>query len=64
MVTLLFSDYRIILYNHLFPHLAPNLLCALVILNVSQIFFYQCHHMSLMDFVVFLPGCGQRVTDF
>jgi hypothetical protein len=24
----------------------------------------KCHHMSLMDFVVTLPGCGRSVTDF
>jgi hypothetical protein len=24
----------------------------------------QCHHMSLMDFVVSPLGCGQSVTDF
>jgi hypothetical protein len=31
----------------------------------NPIFFLpQCHHMSLMDFVVFLPGCGWSVTDF
>jgi hypothetical protein len=24
----------------------------------------QCHHMSLMDFVVSPPGCGRSVTDF
>jgi hypothetical protein len=27
-------------------------------------FFFQCHHMSLMDFVVSPPGCGRSVTDF
>jgi hypothetical protein len=27
-------------------------------------YFYQCHHMSLMVFVVSPPGCGQSVTDF
>jgi hypothetical protein len=27
-------------------------------------FFLQCHHMSLMDFVVSPPGCGRSVTDF
>jgi hypothetical protein len=25
-------------------------------------FFFQCHHMSLMDFVVSTPGCGRSVT--
>jgi hypothetical protein len=25
--------------------------------------FFQCHHMSLMDFVVSPPGCGRSVTD-
>jgi hypothetical protein len=29
----------------------------------SRFFFFQCHHMSLMDFVVSLPYCGRRVTD-
>jgi hypothetical protein len=24
----------------------------------------QCHHMSLMDYVVSPPGCGRSVTDF
>jgi hypothetical protein len=24
----------------------------------------QCHHMSLMDFVVSPPDCGQSLTDF
>jgi hypothetical protein len=23
-----------------------------------------CHHISLVDFVVSPPGCGQSVTDF
>jgi hypothetical protein len=27
-------------------------------------FFFQCHHMSFMDFVVSPPGCGWSVTDF
>jgi hypothetical protein len=27
-------------------------------------FFCQCNHMSLVDFVVSPPGCGQSVTDF
>jgi hypothetical protein len=30
----------------------------------GMIFFIQCHHMSLMDFVVSPPGCGRSVTDF
>jgi hypothetical protein len=25
---------------------------------------FQCHHMSLMDFVASPPDCGQTVTDF
>jgi hypothetical protein len=29
-----------------------------------SIIFFQCHHMSLMDFVVSPPGCGRSVTDF
>jgi hypothetical protein len=28
------------------------------------ILFFQCHHMSLMEFVVSPPGCGRSVTDF
>jgi hypothetical protein len=31
---------------------------------VKLVFFFQCHHMSLMDFVVSPPGCGRSVTDF
>jgi hypothetical protein len=27
-------------------------------------FFHQCHHMSLVEFVVSPHGCGRRVTDF
>jgi hypothetical protein len=27
-------------------------------------FFFQCHHMSLMDFVFSPPDCGRSVTDF
>jgi hypothetical protein len=30
----------------------------------EMFFFIQRHHMSLMDFVVSLPGCGRSVTDF
>jgi hypothetical protein len=30
----------------------------------TEKFFCQCHRMSLMDFVVSPPGCGQSVTDF
>jgi hypothetical protein len=26
--------------------------------------FFQCHHMSLMDFMVSPSGCGRSVTDF
>jgi hypothetical protein len=29
-----------------------------------NIFFFQCHHMSLMDSVVSPPGYGRSVTDF
>jgi hypothetical protein len=32
--------------------------------RVSEMFFPQCHHMSLMDFVVSPSGCGRLVTDF
>jgi hypothetical protein len=28
-----------------------------------NLFSVQCHHISLMDFVVSLPGCDQSVTD-
>jgi hypothetical protein len=31
---------------------------------VASLLFSQCHHMSLMDFVVPPPGCGRSVTDF
>jgi hypothetical protein len=27
-----------------------------------ELFCAQCHHMSLMDFMVSLPGCGLSVT--
>jgi hypothetical protein len=27
-------------------------------------FFFQCHHMSLMDFAVSPPGCGRSLTNF
>jgi hypothetical protein len=27
-------------------------------------FFFQCYHMSLVDFVVSPPACGRSVTDF
>jgi hypothetical protein len=30
----------------------------------SFFFFLQCHHMSLMEFMVSPPGCGRSVTDF
>jgi hypothetical protein len=31
----------------------------------NRVFYFpQCHHMSLMDFVVYPPGCGRNVTDF
>jgi hypothetical protein len=30
----------------------------------SSIVFCQCHHVSLMDFVVSPPSCGRSVTDF
>jgi hypothetical protein len=34
-------------------------------MDLQEVFFYfQCHHMSLMDFVVSPPGCGRSVTDF
>jgi hypothetical protein len=29
----------------------------------SYFFSLQCHHMSLMDFMVSPPGCGRSVTD-
>jgi hypothetical protein len=30
----------------------------------ADIIFFQCHHMSLMDFVVSPLGCCRSVTDF
>jgi hypothetical protein len=35
-----------------------------VTLPLRYFFPLQCHHMSLMDFVVSPPGCGLSVTDF
>jgi hypothetical protein len=32
--------------------------------KLVEIFVLQCHHMSLMDFVVSPPGCGRSVTHF
>ena len=32
--------------------------------RVSFFFFFQCHHMSFVDFVVLPPGHGRSVTDF
>jgi hypothetical protein len=32
--------------------------------GVRKVFLYQCHHMSLMDFVVSPPVFGRRVTEF
>jgi hypothetical protein len=31
---------------------------------ITLLFLIQCHHMSLMDFVVSPSGCGWSVTDF
>jgi hypothetical protein len=32
---------------------------------IINVFFpLQCHHMSLVDFVDYPPGCGRSVTDF
>jgi hypothetical protein len=30
----------------------------------NWLIFLQCHHMSLMDFMVSPSGCGRNVTDF
>jgi hypothetical protein len=35
--------------------------CHGLFIDIS--FFFQCHRMSLMDFVVSPPGCGRSVTD-
>jgi hypothetical protein len=32
--------------------------------NVMSRYYFQCHHMSLMDFEVPHFGCGRSVTDF
>jgi hypothetical protein len=32
--------------------------------EIMDEFFFQCHHMSRMDFVVSPPGCGRSVTNF
>jgi hypothetical protein len=32
--------------------------------SLNSVFSPHCHHMSLMDFVVFPPGCYRSVTDF
>jgi hypothetical protein len=33
-------------------------------LRIAIKLFPQCHHMSLMDFVVSPLGCGRGLTDF
>jgi hypothetical protein len=39
--------------------------CVRYMLRTKNFFFFpQCHHMSLMDFIVSPPGCGRSVTDF
>jgi hypothetical protein len=38
--------------------------CGVIENMVCFVFFFQCPHMSLMDFVVSPPGCGRSVTDF
>jgi hypothetical protein len=38
-----------------------RIMCVLV---VCRIFFAQCHHVSLIDFVASPPGCGRSVTEF
>jgi len=30
----------------------------------EKLFFFQCHHMSFVGFVVLPPGHGRSVTDF
>ena len=32
--------------------------------GVTEDFYFQCHHMSFVDFVVLPPGHGRSVTDF
>jgi hypothetical protein len=32
---------------------------SIFVLLCRLVFFFQCHHISLMDFVVSPPGCGQ-----
>jgi hypothetical protein len=63
-----YSKYKAIFSNYIldFPISPPSTypryeLCCL---NISIVFSSQCHHMSLMDFVVSPPGCGRSVTDF
>jgi hypothetical protein len=41
-----------------------DLRCSLMMAGYYRNIFFQCHHMSLMDFVVSPPGCGRSVTDF
>jgi hypothetical protein len=46
------------------PDCPTHQLMAVFSLPFSLFFLSQCYHMSLMDFVVSPPGCGQSVTDF
>jgi hypothetical protein len=41
-----------------------HVMTTIAVVYLIQNIFPQCHHMSLMDFVVSIPGCGRRVTDF
>jgi hypothetical protein len=45
------------------PYLAATLTSSTGY-SVYTYFFFQCHHLSLMDFVVSPHGCGRTVTDF
>jgi hypothetical protein len=40
MGPLLYSNYRILVYNNLLSHLVPNWLCILFILNISHMFTF------------------------
>jgi hypothetical protein len=41
-----------------------NAVHSVSLYTIVLYFFSQCHHMSLMYFVVSPPGCGRSVTDF
>jgi hypothetical protein len=57
--------YRYIyIYYYLLIETSSTLLYWRKILESGLFFLIQCHHMSVMDFVVSPPGCGRSVTDF